>query len=63
MIVLDSELSAKLINGELIINVNLHNNMHSCREGWQISTQGDAVRCTWLISSDSPFDSEWVYCI
>ena len=37
MIVLDSELSAKLINGELIINVNLHNNMHSCRVGWQIS--------------------------
>lgn len=37
--------------------------MHSCRVGWQISTQGDAVRCTWLISSDSPFDSEWVYCI
>ena len=63
MIVLDYKLSAKLVNGELIINVNLHNNMHSYRVGWQISTQGDAVRCTWLISSDSPFDSEWVYCI
>ena len=26
-----------------------------------ICTQGDAVRCNWLISSDSLFDSEWVY--
>ena len=34
MIVLDYKLSAKLVNGELIINVNLHNNMHSCRVGW-----------------------------
>lgn len=33
MIVLGYKLSAKLVNGELIINVNLHNNMHSCHVG------------------------------